>query len=179
MDRGDRPEADGVAVTALFRRLADRLLGTAFHVLGHREDAREAVQEGFLRCWRRRPEVAAHRNPEAYAFTVVLNAARDLRRRRRVRRTEALPTGEAEPMGVATDPSTAAERREAVARARVAIAALPEEEREVFLLRQNGELTFEAVAESLRIPVGTAKTRMRNALKRLRLALDAAGEASR
>jgi RNA polymerase sigma-70 factor (ECF subfamily) len=178
MDRDDPPDAAGQAVTLLFQRLGDRLLGTASFVLGHREDAREVVQEAFVRLWPRRAEVEGHRNPEAFVFAVVLNAARDLRRRRRVRRAGALPVGEDEPMAAVVDPAVAVERREEVSRARAAIAALPEDEREVFLLRQNGDLTFEVVAETLGIPVGTAKSRMRHALQRLRSALGA-GEAGR
>ena len=45
---------------------------------------------------------------------------------------------------------------------------LEDDVKEVFLLRVSGELTFEAIAEALGIPVGTAKTRMRTALRRLR-----------
>ena len=46
-----------------------------------------------------------------------------------------------------TDPAAAIERRDALDRVRGAIHALPDAEREVFLLRQNGDLTFEAVQE--------------------------------
>jgi RNA polymerase sigma-70 factor (ECF subfamily) len=52
-----------------------------------------------------------------------------------------------------------------------AIQELREEEQEVFLLRQNGQLTYEQIGETLEIPVGTVKTRMRLALQRLREAL--------
>ena len=45
-------------------------------------------------------------------------------------------------------------------------------EREVFLLRQNGDLTYERIARLLNVPVGTTKTRMRAALRRLRTVLD-------
>jgi RNA polymerase sigma-70 factor (ECF subfamily) len=56
-------------------------------------------------------------------------------------------------------------------RLRAAIADLREEEKEVFLLRQNGELTYEEIADLLSIPSGTVKTRMRLALERLRKVL--------
>ena len=45
---------------------------------------------------------------------------------------------------------------------------LREEEKEVFLLRQNGDLTYEQIAEMRRCPVGTVKTQMRSALEKLR-----------
>ena len=59
------------------------------------------------------------------------------------------------------------EGREALGAAREAILRLEEDVKQVFLLRVSGELSFEAIAEALGIPVGTAKTRMRTALRRL------------
>lgn len=178
MDHGRKTD-DGAAddpVTHLFTRLRSQLAGTAFHVLGHREDAREAVQEAFVKCWRRRDDVPAIANLEAWVFSVVLNTAKDLRRRRKVRRADALP--EDDTMGSTArglDPAHVAERREALDRVRHAIRELPEKEREVFLLRQNGDLSFQAIAEVLGAPVGTVKTRMRTALQRLRVVLDGVG----
>jgi RNA polymerase sigma-70 factor (ECF subfamily) len=55
---------------------------------------------------------------------------------------------------------------------REALAQLRQEEQEVFLLRQNGELTYEEIAEMLEVPTGTVKTRMRLALSRLREVLE-------
>ena len=69
-------------------------------------------------------------------------------------------------------PAEAAVAAEKEARVREAIRRLPEIHREVFLLRQNGDLGYAAIAEIRGIPVGTAKTRMRAALARLKEALD-------
>ena len=57
---------------------------------------------------------------------------------------------------------------ERLVRLRESIARLRPEEQEVFLLRQNGDLTYEEIAETLGVPTGTVKTRMRMALARLR-----------
>lgn len=65
-------------------------------------------------------------------------------------------------------PSEQLETDERVAKLRTALQSLREEEQEVFLLRQNGELTYEQIAEMLTIPVGTVKTRMRLAVIKLR-----------
>ena len=157
-------------ITPAFERLRDRLLGTAYGILGHREDARDAVQDAYVKCWRARETATG--NLEAWIFMVLLNASRDLRRRRTIRRMAPLSVDEAmRPDSQAPDPIELADRRDRVARVRVAIRDLPETEREVFLLRQNAELTFTAIAEVLGAPVGTVKTRMRSALRRLRLVL--------
>jgi RNA polymerase sigma-70 factor (ECF subfamily) len=75
---------------------------------------------------------------------------------------------------VSTDqgPEADAAHREQLALIRQALASLRREEQEVFLLRQNGQMTYEEIAESIRIPVGTVKTRMRLALSKLREALE-------
>ena len=166
-----------------FLDLRERLLGTAWYVLGNREDAKEAVEEGFLKCWRRRADAARHARIEAWIFSVVLNAARDMRRRRTVRRADSLPVEDAMPAQVKEpDPAVEAGRREQLDRVRAALLDLPEAEREVFLLRQNGDLPFTEIAGIVGAPVGTVKSRMRLALLRLRTVLrpaaDAAGRVS-
>ncbi len=70
-------------------------------------------------------------------------------------------------------PDARLEASEAHAAARAAIVALDERGKEVFQLRVSGECSFEGVAEALGIPVGTAKTRMREALRKLRRSLSA------
>ncbi len=68
-------------------------------------------------------------------------------------------------------PSAGLEREEALAAARDAIHELKPKERAVFLLRTAAGLSFQEAAEALRIPIGTAKTRMRTALANLRRSL--------
>jgi RNA polymerase sigma factor (sigma-70 family) len=167
-------------LTARFQALRERLLGTAWFVVGDREDAREAVQEAFLRCWRTRAGAREVRDLDAWIFAVCLNVARDFRRRRSVRRAGSLPAEDAMPTASGSnDPHRRAEAREDLVRVRAAIRELPEEQREVFLLRQNGELPYERIAATLGIPTNTAKTRMRRALLRLRAAIEPPASAAR
>jgi RNA polymerase sigma-70 factor (ECF subfamily) len=158
-----------------FARYQDELLGTLFHLLGNVEDARDAVQETFIKCWRHRdglPEIA---NVKAWIFRVALNTGRDLRRA--AGRRQRLIREGAEAMVVRLDdnPGTALDQQEQLARVSRAVSDLRPEEQEVFLLRQNGEMTYEEIARAVGIPLNTAKTRMRLALAKLRAALQPSG----
>ena len=72
----------------------------------------------------------------------------------------------------ALHPAQPLEEREDLDRLRRAILDLRSEEKEVFLLRQNGGLTYEQIAEIRNSPVGTVKTQMRAALQKLRKILN-------
>ena len=65
-------------------------------------------------------------------------------------------------------PSEQLLHREVLERLRVALVDLRPEERDVFLLRQNSDLTYDEIAVRRRTPVGTIKTQMRTALMKLR-----------
>lgn len=155
-----------------FDRYQGELLGTLFYLVGNVEDARDALQEAFLKCWRRREEVGRIENLRAWIFRVTLNVGRDLRKSAWGRRRK--PWVEDQAMPVADNPSPPAEaaRREELALVRQAVAGLRAEEQEVFLLRQNGGMTYDEIARSIDIPLGTVKTRMRLALGKLREALE-------
>ena len=75
----------------------------------------------------------------------------------------------------ATDrsPDLSLQDAEALRDARAAIHDLAEEEREVFLMRVSGDLTFDAIGDALGITTSVAKNRMRRALDMLRIALAA------
>ncbi|MFO0946859.1 MAG: sigma-70 family RNA polymerase sigma factor [Planctomycetota bacterium] len=154
-----------------FRLHQAELLGTLYHLVGNLEDARDAVQEAFVKCWRHRDSVAGVANVKAWIFQIALNAGRDLRsaawrrKRRDWEREEVMLISNHPP------PEAALEHADQMDRLRLALADLRDEEKEVFLLRQNGELTYEQIAVAVGVPVGTVKTRMRLALNHLREAL--------
>jgi len=165
----DRTTEPAVRIERAFARYQKELLGTLYHLVGNVEDAQDALQEAFVKCWRHRDEIAQVECLKAWIFRVVLNTGRDLRQSawKRKRRSMDDPTADALKSSL-EDPATESVRREEVAQLRQALLDLRPEEKEVFLLRENGELTYEQMAELLGIPVGTVKTRMRTALTRLR-----------
>lgn len=163
---GRAPPAD--ALVCAFNGLRDELVSTLWYLLGNQEDARDAAQEAFLKCWRARDRVPEIRDLRAWIFRVGINAARDLRRGGWYRRAKPLRGEDAMPDGRGPAPGQVLEDQETLERLRHAISRLRRDEQEVFLLRQNGALTYEQIAEMRHRPVGTVKTQMRSALQKLR-----------
>jgi len=153
-----------------FARYQGEILGTLYYLLGNLDDARDALQESFVKCWRHRYQVPEVQNLKAWIFRVAMNTGRDLRQSAWRRRRESLPADK-NVTADQPDPMAVLEKSEQLTRLRDAIRLLREEEQEVFLARQNGEMTYDQIAETLKIPVGTVKTRMRLALSKLRAAL--------
>ena len=167
------PDTNGRSARAeemvrLFNDIRDELISTLLYVLGNREDALDAAQEAFIKCWNARDQAHQVINLRAWIFRVCFNTAKDMQRSAWHRRAKPLKaeqyTMEAKGLG----PGENAERRESVDRLRKAIRHLRDEEKEIFLLRQNGDLTYEQIADMRGCPVGTVKTQMRSALEKLR-----------
>lgn len=168
-----RPGDD--ALVAMFNQVRDELVSTLLYLLGNADDAQDAAQEAFLKCWRARASVPDVQNLRAWIFRVGLNAAKDFQRSAWNRKSRPLPEDDVMLPTRDEGPSQAVEDQEALDRLRQAIMLLRQDEKEVFLLRQNGDLTYEQIAEIRNAPVGTVKTQMRTALIKLRKVLNPTG----
>lgn len=176
---GKDPEhTDGVSGSQLeemlvntFNGMKDELISTLNLLLRSREDAIDMAQEAFLRCWKARAQMTKVSNPRAWIFQVGMNAARDLRRSAWKRKSRPMLENVSFPAPPETGFGSTLEEREELEAVRKAVTELREEEREVFLLRQSGEMTYEEIALTVGRPVGTVKTQMRSALQRVKALL--------
>lgn len=155
------------ALEVVFDDAHRELLGTLFYVVGNLEDARDALQETFLKCWRHRDQVDQVANLRAWVFRIAVNTGRDYRKTAWNRRRQSL-VEDTVTSSRSDSPDHDLIRDEQMRRLQQAVLGLRPEEQEVFLLRQNGALTYEAIAEAISIPLGTVKTRMRSAIRQLR-----------
>ena len=151
----------------LFADAHGEILGTLFYLVGNMEDARDALQETFLKCWRHREQITRVTNLKAWVFRIALNTGRDCRKAAWNRRRQPI-LEETEMVSTADSPDAALLRDEQLSVLQAQVLRLREEEREVFLLRQNGDMTYEQIAEAMSLPIGTVKTRMRIAIRQLR-----------
>ena len=128
--------------------------------LSTREEAEDAVHDGFVKFWKSR---SSARDPAAYLFTCVRSAAYDLRRAHAARsRYETSPF--APSASFLESPVEQDERRRHV---EAALAQLPQDQREVLVLKIWSTLTFAQIAEVLQIPLNTAASRYRYALQNI------------
>jgi RNA polymerase sigma-70 factor (ECF subfamily) len=155
-------------LTRAFSDMRDELVSTLMYLLGNREDAQDAAQEAFVKCWRSCDTLPDVQNLRAWIFRVGLNAAKDMQRSAWHRRSKPIAGDETMIVGREVSPGENLEEQEDLSRLKSAILELRPDEKEVFLLRQNGGFTYEQIADIRSAPVGTVKTQMRSALQKLR-----------
>jgi len=175
---GDR-EAFGRLVE-LHQRSVTRL---AYRILGDRDDADGAAQDAFVKAWRSFGRFRAECPFEAWLSRIVVNQCRDRLKRARRRVVEmpfeletAIPRGTGahqldQPMDSGPEARTAG--REIGRKIAEQIGALPEMQREVFALRYYEDRSLAEIAALSRVSIGTVKTHLFRATRRIRKAVEA------
>lgn len=165
---------DADAAAAFVRRFQHRVYGVAKAVVTDAGLAEDVAQEAFVRAWRHASSYDARRGPVLpWLLTITRNLAVDAIRARRARPSDAgpLPMGLADPRPAPDDEASLGDE---VGRVRRALRKLPAEQQRAVMLAAYGGRTAREVGEIDDIPLGTAKTRIRSGLIRLRSLLEAA-----
>ena len=167
----DTKQSNGERLLATFNQIRDELTSTLWFILGNKDDAQDIAQDAFLRCWKKQDALPDVLNLKAWIFKVAINAAKDLRKSAWKRKTRTMPEEDVMMQKSTTTSLDLLEENEMLVQLRTALMDLRPEEKEVFLLRQNAEMTYEQIAEAANRPLGTIKTQMRSALQKLKVAL--------
>ena len=173
-------DGDSAAFKTLFGRYRGPLFNFLLRRVRDRGRAEELYQDSWTKVIERSAEFRGDSKFSTWLYTIARNACIDHQRKMKFRGHASLDEtqrGANQPMvervanpGLAPDQLASGQvLRE---RIRIAVEELPEEQREVFLLRQLQGLGFKEVAEVVGVPVNTVKSRMRYALERLQLGLD-------
>lgn len=164
---------DQPAAGELYDRFASRIYGLGIVMLGNESSAQDLVQDTFVKLWRTAERFDAARGKlETWVLLVARSLAIDALRRR------VLEARSLERVGIPAEasgepgPEEAAEVMDLAERARRAMADLSPGQRAAIELAYFGGKTSAEVAELEGIPIGTAKTRIRTALLKLRNALE-------
>jgi RNA polymerase sigma-70 factor (ECF subfamily) len=147
----------------------------ALQLMGNREDALDVAQDALLRFFTTLDRFRVDEPVRPWLYSIVRNRCRDLMRRGRVRKSEPL---EAEPdrwrpelVDAQADPYRDAARSELRQRVWQALGAISPEHREILVLRDYQDLSYEEIADVLRVPRGTVMSRLHRARKALAGAL--------
>jgi len=160
-------QADRAAFEVLYRRYLDRVYGYAFYQLGDHHDAEDATERTFLAALRAIPtfrdEGATFR---AWLFRIAHNTIANARRTRSRRRTEPLPEG-MQPAAPNADPAGLVADAEEVRRVLRAVSELPDDRRQVVLLRFVDGLSSREIGQVMDRSEGAARVLLHRALRDL------------
>lgn len=180
---GRAAAGDGSAFRELYNRYSVRLYAVVIGVVKSREEAEDVTQQTFVRIHRNLPKFAGKSRFYTWAYRIAMNLAIDSVRRQQRASFRPLSEWQERPGGDASSanssetgianaclemPSDALARKELRQALSDGLAQLSAEHRGVLVLRELEDLSYEEIAEVLKIPKGTVMSRLFHARRRLR-----------
>lgn len=168
---------DADAFGEIVRRWERRIYALAYGMLGREDDARDATQETFIAAFRNLRGFRGDAKVSTWLHRIAINQCISRQRRAKVRGESSLEdeieTAHSDSFSAPADasPARVTEARERAEAVRCAVNALPPEFRQIIVMKEFEELTFQEIADALDIPLSTVKSRLYTALKQLRLRL--------
>jgi RNA polymerase sigma-70 factor (ECF subfamily) len=169
---------DSDAFGEVVRRWERKIYALAYGITGSVEDARDATQETFIAAYRNLPRFRGEAQVSSWLHRIAVNQCITRQRRARVRAEtrleEEVEAGREQFLSTGHEalPSHSTESKQRAEAVRRAVASLPQELREIVLMKEFEELTFQEIADALQVPLSTVKSRLYTALKQLRLKLE-------
>lgn len=186
---------DDAAFDTLVQRYQDMVFNLAHRLLGNPDEAVDLSQEVFLQVYRKLGSFRRDSALRTWIYRIVINRAKNRQRwwKRRIGEMTAMPLEEAEASrrlgatngfgigpwrapaptnGLHVAPDEALERKERDHILHAAIERLPFDQRTILLLKEIEGLSYEEIATTLDLPLGTVKSRLARARKSLRDSLD-------
>jgi len=169
-------DGDLYAYDLIVRRYKDQLLNFAYRFLGNLEESEDVVQETFLRLYKNRHAYKQIAKFSTWIYTIAGNLAKtELRKRKRRKLVSISELGfeekeyEIEDLKADTERQTDSILKEKIIKN--AIENLPFRFKQVIILRDIQELSYEDISSILRIPLGTVKSRVNRARIKLQQTL--------
>lgn len=169
----ENPEAFGEIV----RRWERKIYALCFGMLAREDEAKDAAQETFISAYRSLKNFRGDAKVSSWLHRIAVNQCLTIKRRTKTRSESFLDDEEnsEEKVFVAParlTPSRTSEQNERLQLVRQAVHALPAELRQVVVMKEFEEMTFQEISETLDLPLSTVKSRLYTALKQLRMKLE-------
>jgi len=166
-------KGDKDALRIIYEKYADTLISVALTLVSDIHTAEDCLHDAFVDFATGAAVLRIHSNLRSYLISCVANRARDLLRKNS-KSTNPGP-GQFE-IAVADEPSSRLIINEDARRVFNALGLLPYEQREVFVLHVQAEMTFQQIAESVGASINTVQSRYRYGMEKLRSLLNTACE---
>jgi RNA polymerase sigma-70 factor, ECF subfamily len=161
----------------IVRRWDRKIFALCFGMLGREDEARDATQETFIAAYRSLKSFRGDSKVSSWLHRIAINKCLTVRRRQRSRPEEVLNEDMATfstdlASAAGSSPARVIEQDERLVLVRRAISTLPPDLRQVVVMKEFEEMTFQEISETLEVPLSTVKSRLYTALKQLRMKLD-------
>lgn len=168
---------DSDAFGEIVRRWERKIFALCFGMLGREDDATDAAQETFIAAYKNLDRFRGEAKLSSWLHRIAVNQCLTTKRRQKTRAEDFLDDedGSQEKVFVAPprhSPARKAERSERLVLVRQAVGALPSELRQVIVMKEFEEMTFQQISETLELPLSTVKSRVYTALKQLKMKLE-------
>ena len=161
----------------IVKRWERKIFALCYGMLNREDEARDATQEAFIAAYKNLSRFRGEAKVSSWLHRIAVNQCLTRKRRDKSRAESFLDETDAANEKVFTAPAKISplkqteksERRQAV---RVAVNALPAELKEIIIMKEFEEMTFQEISDTLEMPLSTVKSRLYTALKQLRMKLE-------
>ncbi|CAN5864259.1 N/A [soil metagenome] len=169
----DDPNAFGEIV----KRWERKIFALCFGMLSREEEAKDAAQETFIAAYRNLKNFRGDAKVSSWLHRIAVNQCLTTMRRAKSRSESLLDDEDqaAEKVFIAPSrqmPSRTTEQNERLHFVRQAVQSLPVDLRQIIVMKEFEEMTFQEISDVLDLPLSTVKSRLYTALKQLRMKLE-------
>lgn len=169
----ENPDAFGEIV----KRWERKIFALCFGMLSREDEAKDAAQETFIAAYRNLANFRGEAKVSSWLHRIAVNQCLTKQRRTKTRSETFLDDEDnaEERVFVAPlhqSPARIIEQNERLSHVRQAVNALPTDLRQVIVMKEFEEMTFQEISETLELPLSTVKSRVYTALKQLRMKLE-------
>lgn len=168
---------DSDAFGEIVGRWERKIFALCFGMLGREDEAKDAAQETFIAAYRSLSGFRGDAKLSSWLHRIAVNQCLTIKRRAKARSEEFIDDESETPdkrfiAAPAKSPARVTEQTERQKLVRQAVTSLPVELREVVVMKEFEEMTFQEISETLDLPLSTVKSRLYTALKQLRMKLE-------
>jgi RNA polymerase sigma-70 factor (ECF subfamily) len=166
------PEAFGEIVN----RWERKIYALCYGMLNREDEAKDAAQDAFIAAYKNLSRFRGEAKVSSWLHRIAVNQCLTRKRRDKTRSESFFDESESAEEKVFTaparlTPSRLSEQEERIQTVRMAVASLPPDLKQIVVMKQFEEMTFQEISEAMEIPLSTVNSRLYTALKQLRMKL--------